>query len=1162
VKLEWNAYPGTALYEVYRGTNTIFTNATLITTSSGSATNFYDDSAAFGETYRYWVVAKDGVGNSNEIAQLEGRQTEKLWEYRPAGGVYGAPAIGPDGAIYIATSGSLTFGSFAAPGKIVALTLNGEVQWEYPGNGGFMSTPAVSAAGNIYAINGDGHAYALTATGELKWRRRIQRQTQTRLWRLSPAITGDNLIILPTTNGVTALDEEGTVVWAHKVVCSDPVSPVVGSDGTVYMSPGSLQLFAFSRMGRLKWAYPEQGLFGSSIVQPIVLPDDSALFAHPYFNAHLLMRFSSAGMTNGQIISDMLGGTPVVNGEGTVFAPTRSRLGPTNQVFIASFDGGNITNVVANLSYEPFTLTANNTLYVSAALAGNVVGPVLYSLIPTGEVRTNLYGRGNLGPATFHPSGMLLVGSSSGRLYALPSTEALPANGWPTARLDLRQSGNLSGPSPAPATPTGVTASVEEFVSQVQLSWAETDEFRFVEVWRSATTNFQDAVRIATNISSAAYIDRTPLEGTGYYFLRASNSAGTSDVSEPVPGRPNPDVKLEWMSQMDGISGIPSLLKDTIYVPLNNRNIVAKEPDGVFSLTVTNAVYSADTPVVIASGGRMHSWDGSTWVSFGTSGLVLDRMPLGAIGTAEISAAFDGTVYVSRDELNAYTPGGALKWQKRSGSNVGPAIDPEGNVYIAARNNFEPAVYVEAYSAGGSNLWTFTNATPIESIVIREQGILVGSGILTALNFDGEVQWTTNIAVVREPIVGSDGTIFVASTGTNLYALTADGEVKWSYPTRSWGALVSEEGNVYINVVGGVLALSPSGQKLWTFLHGTTDSPSMGLALSEDGWLYFSLGVNVFALTTPDQPSEYTWSTERGNMQRTGQLLKPMAVDLLSIEVGVAGINRVRIKGSVNAAVVIETSQDLVNWIERETNYVANAEMIVEFPPEENPAFVRLRVTGPMEPAFEPLIDLFDDLVTDTEKWYKGTLSQFNGTTLTDPAVPVNEVMIEGDGKLQVQLLGSATGIRYNGYVSQKFYNVTGKQLTVEIVEIPNPLTTAEMLFSIGADGAHLYRFNIQGGLLRADAIVLGQPAYEPLGSFNAESHRHLRIRHDETEDRIFWESSPNRSDWTVLHSRSRDFSIRNVRVELFGGTYEPYSAPGVAVFDEVELSAPTGSMN
>ena len=109
---------------------------------------------------------------------------------------------------------------------------------------------------------------------------------------------------------------------------------------------------------------------------------------------------------------------------------------------------------------------------------------------------------------------------------------------------------------------------------------------------------------------------------------------------------------------------------------------------------------------------------------------------------------------------------------------------------------------------------------------------------------------------------------------------------------------------------------------------------------------------------------------------------------------------------------------------------------------------------------------------------------------------------------------------------------------------------------TIGADGGNLYRFDLQSGMLRADAILQGQPVYETLGAFNGINHRHLRIRHDEAQNRIVWESSPNRTDWTVLHSRPRDFSIRNVRVEMFGGTYESHPSPGFAVFDDVELEA------
>lgn len=1154
VALQWNAYPETSLYEVYRGTNGNFIDAIAIATNSASATNFLDDTALHDVSYSYWVVAKDSAGNSQEVARLEGSQREKLWEFRANGAVNGSAAIGPDGTIYIATSGSTTFGSSIAPGKIVALTTNGAVRWELGGTRGFMSTPAVSEAGNIYAINADGDAYAITPGGTLKWKRKISRSTNTRLWRLSPSITGDSLIILPTTNGITALDEEGAVVWAHKVICSDPVSAVIGTDGTVYMSPGNQQLFALSRMGRLKWTYPKQELFGTTINQPVLLPDESVLFSHPYFDRNVLLRLSSGGVTNGQIVSDLIMGTPVVHGAGTILVPTRSRMGP-HQVFITSFGGSTISNTIANLSYEPFALSKSDTLFVSG-VQGNVVGPVLYSLFPTGQTRTNLYGRGNLGPSTFHPSGMLLVGSSAGRLYAVAASEALPTVGWPTARFDLRQSGNLSDPSPIPATPSGFTASVDEFVNQVHLNWADSDEFRYVEVWRSATTNFHDAVQIATNVTEIAYLDRSPPEGTSYYFLRAGNSAGVSEVSAAVAGSPNPDAKLRWQAQLQGVAGIPSLgSRKEIYVPVSNRSVLGYETGGFYSWTLTNVSYTADTPVALGADGRLHTWDGSAWVTFGTDGTLLDRVPAGAVGGGDLSVALDGTAYLNRTELTAYSHNGGVKWQARSAPNVAAAIDAAGNVYVPARNSFEPARSVEAYSPGGSNLWSYSSSTTVESVVIRDQGILVGSGSLTALNFDGELQWSTNLVVLREPIVGTDGTIFIASTGTNFYALNADGQVKWSYPTRSWGALVSREGNVYINVIGGVLALSAEGQKLWSYVQANTVSPSVGLALSHDGWLYFSVGNFLTALTTPDHPSEYTWSTRRGNMQRTGQLLQPMLVDLLSFEIGPLGSNGVRLKGSIRVPVVIETSEDLVNWVEAGRSDGGNEEIRVEFPPEANHAFVRLRATEPEDPPFEPLSDAFDDYIQDTEKWFKGTLSMYNGAILTDLSVPVNEVNINNNGKLEIQLMADQWGFHYNGYVSEKYYDFTGAQLTVEISQTPNPSTVAEMFFSVGANGANLYRFYLFNGQLRADTIFQGENILQSLGAYSANDQRYLRIRHDVGENRIHWEASRDRVQWSTLHSRTREFSIRSTRVELAGGTYVSIPAPGVAIFDDMDLS-------
>src|SRR6185436_11988945 len=78
-------------------------------------------------------------------------------------------------------------------------------------------------------------------------------------------------------------------------------------------------------------------------------------------------------------------------------------------------------------------------------------------------------------------------------------------------------------------------------------------------------------------------------------------------------------------------------------------------------------------------------------------------------------------------------------------------------------------------------------------------------------------------------------------------------------------------------------------------------------------------------------------------------------------------------------------------------------------------------------------------------------------------------------------------------------------------------------------------------------------PAYSPPRQDSLPNYHHLRIRHDPLANRILWEASTNRIEWTTLYSNSPAFPLTNVQVELFAGTYTPTASPGVAVFDNAE---------
>ena len=63
--------------------------------------------------------------------------------------------------------------------------------------------------------------------------------------------------------------------------------------------------------------------------------------------------------------------------------------------------------------------------------------------------------------------------------------------------------------------------------------------------------------------------------------------------------------------------------------------------------------------------------------------------------------------------------------------------------------------------------------------------------------------WSVDVdgVVAGSPTIGPDGTIYVASHDGALYAIDADGTVKWTFTTgdRSWSTpAVAEDGTIYV----------------------------------------------------------------------------------------------------------------------------------------------------------------------------------------------------------------------------------------------------------------------------------------------------------------------------------------------------------------------------
>ncbi len=84
-----------------------------------------------------------------------------------------------------------------------------------------------------------------------------------------------------------------------------------------------------------------------------------------------------------------------------------------------------------------------------------------------------------------------------------------------------------------------------------------------------------------------------------------------------------------------------------------------------------------------------------------------------------------------------------------------------------------------------------------------------------------------------------------------------------------------------------------------------------------------------------------------------------------------------------------------------------------------------------------------------------GTLSTVNGASVYSSAVKVQEAL----GRLSLTPAAGADGLHYNGLVSIHSHDFAGRLFGVQIVQIPDSQSNAELLISVGRDGANLYRF-------------------------------------------------------------------------------------------------------
>jgi outer membrane protein assembly factor BamB len=152
--------------------------------------------------------------------------------------------------------------------------------------------------------------------------------------------------------------------------------------------------------------------------------------------------------------------------------------------------------------------------------------------------------------------------------------------------------------------------------------------------------------------------------------------------------------------------------------------------------------------------------------------------------------------------------------------------------------------------------------------------IFVGSSdsSLYAVNPDGTVKWRylTGGNVQSSPAIAADGTIHVGSDDGRVYAIGLDGTLKWSSPVPNQyktSPAVALDGTVYFESWDSIYAFSPDGTCKWTDTIGGTMNATP--AIAGDGTAYFmERTITILAATYPDGTQK--WRGQGSGYERAG----------------------------------------------------------------------------------------------------------------------------------------------------------------------------------------------------------------------------------------------------------------------------------------------------
>jgi hypothetical protein len=185
------------------------------------------------------------------------------------------------------------------------------------------------------------------------------------------------------------------------------------------------------------------------------------------------------------------------------------------------------------------------------------------------------------------------------------------------------------------------------------------------------------------------------------------------------------------------------------------------------------------------------------------------------------------------------------------------------------------------------------------------------------------------------------------------------------------------------------------------------------------------------------------------------------------------------------------------------------------------------------------LVDNFNDDTIDTVRW----------TPYSNPG-PAAERVRETSGRLEIRPASGAAG--YSGLAANVQYDLTESELRVEVVRAVRSAAGCEMYLSAGPDSSNSVTITISEGRIDFLQRVAGTVSLLETMPYDPAVHRWIRLR--EHLGVLYWETSADGEEWTTRARNGWPFALGSVGVDLAAGCWQPVTAPGVAIFDNLNV--------